>query len=48
MGTVGVDARTSAYHSLWRGVDVIFHLAPWMNEEQHRRLCGNDVGASPA
>jgi hypothetical protein len=22
----------------------MFHLAPWMEKEQHRRLIGNDIG----
>lgn len=44
MGKTGEDALTPTYHALWRGKDIIFHLAPVMSSEQHRRLCGNDIG----
>eukprot|EP01128_Nolandella_sp_AFSM9_P003564 TRINITY_DN153_c2_g1_i1.p1 TRINITY_DN153_c2_g1~~TRINITY_DN153_c2_g1_i1.p1 ORF type:complete len:858 (-),score=165.97 TRINITY_DN153_c2_g1_i1:14-2587(-) len=43
MGTGGADAETLVYHRLWKGIDIIFHLAPAMESEQHRRLCGNDI-----
>lgn len=32
------------YYTKWEGVEMLFHIAPWMDSEQHRRLCGNDVG----
>jgi len=45
MGTIGNDSKTPAYYKLWNNVEIVFHVAPWMDEEQRRRLCGNDVGA---
>jgi len=43
MGTQGDDAKES-YYTEWEGIEVMFHVAPWMNEEQLRRLVGNDIG----
>jgi len=46
MSAQGDDSKAGAYFTRWNDVDIIFHLAPFMNEEQHRRLCGNDIGMS--
>lgn len=45
-GESGEDSKTPAYYRRWNNIDVIFHLAPLMSPEQHRRLCGNDIGSS--
>ena len=44
VGLLSADAGTPVYYKVWNKVEIIFHIAPWMNEEQHRRLIGNDVG----
>jgi hypothetical protein len=41
-GDMGKEGKT--YADTWRGVQVIYHLAPMMGAEGHRRLIGNDVG----
>jgi len=46
MGVLGADLTTKVYYKKWNDVEVIFHVAPLMDEEQHRRLCGNDLGTS--
>lgn len=33
-----------AYYDQWRGREVIYHVAPTMDAERHRRLIGNDIG----
>lgn len=43
MGSFGQDASSGAYYRHWNGIEIIFHIAPWMDEEQHRRLIGNDT-----
>eukprot|EP01128_Nolandella_sp_AFSM9_P005778 TRINITY_DN2854_c0_g1_i1.p1 TRINITY_DN2854_c0_g1~~TRINITY_DN2854_c0_g1_i1.p1 ORF type:complete len:461 (-),score=92.54 TRINITY_DN2854_c0_g1_i1:281-1663(-) len=40
----GADEETTCYFRKWNNIDILFHLAPCMSEEQNRRLCGNDVG----
>lgn len=44
MGKSGEDADTLTYYTKWNDIEIIFHVAPHMSPEQHRRLCGNDVG----
>jgi len=34
----------TAWHTLWSGIEVIFHVAPILNKEEIRRLIGNDIG----
>jgi len=46
VGDLGADAKVYVYHAVWRGLETIFHVAPLMDAEQHRRLCGNDIGTS--
>ena len=33
------------WYTQWRDVEILLHVAPHMSAEQHRRLCGNDIGA---
>lgn len=35
---------TPVWHTEWRGLELLLHVAPHMSAEQHRRLCGNDIG----
>jgi len=46
MGKTGEDAATETYYAKWNDIDIIFHMAPGMSAEQHRRLCGNDIGTT--
>lgn len=32
------------WYTQWRDVELLLHVAPHMSAEQHRRLCGNDIG----
>jgi hypothetical protein len=43
MGTSGDDVARDSFYTEWRGIHVMFHVAPYMNAEQHRRLVGNDI-----
>eukprot|EP01125_Pyxidicula_operculata_P016690 TRINITY_DN5774_c0_g1_i1.p1 TRINITY_DN5774_c0_g1~~TRINITY_DN5774_c0_g1_i1.p1 ORF type:complete len:1448 (+),score=388.07 TRINITY_DN5774_c0_g1_i1:96-4439(+) len=31
------------YYDVWKGIEVIYHVAPMLNAEGHRRLIGNDI-----
>jgi len=42
-GDFGNDVEQDSYYVEWRGIEIMFHLAQWLNSEQHRRLIGNDV-----
>jgi len=33
----------TAYYSVWKDVEIIYHVAPILNEEETRRLIGNDI-----
>jgi len=37
------DTYQDAYYTVWHGIEIIFHIAPWMDAEGHRRLIGNDI-----
>eukprot|EP01127_Copromyxa_protea_P012332 TRINITY_DN3200_c0_g1_i1.p1 TRINITY_DN3200_c0_g1~~TRINITY_DN3200_c0_g1_i1.p1 ORF type:complete len:208 (-),score=14.68 TRINITY_DN3200_c0_g1_i1:290-913(-) len=39
----GVDTLKDTYYTNWNDVEVLYHIAPWFNDEQHRRLLGNDI-----
>lgn len=42
-GDMGAKGKT--YYTKWDDtIDCIFHLAPMMDAEGHRRLIGNDIG----
>eukprot|EP01126_Amoeba_proteus_P027312 TRINITY_DN2710_c0_g1_i2.p2 TRINITY_DN2710_c0_g1~~TRINITY_DN2710_c0_g1_i2.p2 ORF type:complete len:278 (+),score=69.54 TRINITY_DN2710_c0_g1_i2:1118-1951(+) len=41
--TEGEDTEKDTYYLEWNKIEVIYHLAPWLTPEQHRRLIGNDV-----
>jgi len=32
-----------SYYTEWFGIEVMYHVAPLMDKEQHRRIVGNDV-----
>eukprot|EP01127_Copromyxa_protea_P019059 TRINITY_DN6101_c0_g1_i1.p1 TRINITY_DN6101_c0_g1~~TRINITY_DN6101_c0_g1_i1.p1 ORF type:complete len:774 (-),score=143.10 TRINITY_DN6101_c0_g1_i1:86-2335(-) len=42
-GSDGEDANRETYFTVWRGTQIMFHVAPWLIAEQHRRLIGNDL-----
>eukprot|EP01126_Amoeba_proteus_P056814 TRINITY_DN7194_c0_g1_i4.p1 TRINITY_DN7194_c0_g1~~TRINITY_DN7194_c0_g1_i4.p1 ORF type:complete len:258 (-),score=52.97 TRINITY_DN7194_c0_g1_i4:1020-1793(-) len=42
-GDLGVDVEQDSYYTVWKGIEVMFHVSPLMNSEQHRRLIGNDI-----
>lgn len=42
-GDFGAEVEADTYYTEWRGIEVMFHVALWLNPEQHRRLIGNDV-----
>jgi len=42
-GDLDRDTDQPSYFTEWRGREVMFHVAPWLNVEQHRRLTGNDI-----
>eukprot|EP01127_Copromyxa_protea_P002446 TRINITY_DN1232_c0_g3_i3.p1 TRINITY_DN1232_c0_g3~~TRINITY_DN1232_c0_g3_i3.p1 ORF type:complete len:285 (+),score=51.88 TRINITY_DN1232_c0_g3_i3:76-930(+) len=34
----------NTYYTSWKGgIQIMFHMTPWMTAEQHRRLIGNDI-----
>eukprot|EP01130_Rhizamoeba_saxonica_P008423 TRINITY_DN3409_c0_g1_i1.p1 TRINITY_DN3409_c0_g1~~TRINITY_DN3409_c0_g1_i1.p1 ORF type:complete len:500 (-),score=121.85 TRINITY_DN3409_c0_g1_i1:40-1539(-) len=43
MGTSGDDVKNDSYYINWKEREFMFHVAPLMNSEQHRRLIGNDM-----
>lgn len=43
IGKEGDDANMDTYYTVWRDIEIMFHVAPWLNKEQHRRLVGNDI-----
>jgi len=38
-----VDQDQEAYFTVWKGIEIMFHVAPLMDPEGHRRLIGNDI-----
>jgi len=40
-GDMGQEGET--YYTLWKNIEIIFHVAPMLGAEEHRRLIGNDV-----
>ena len=36
------DAQES-YYTRWRGIEIMFHVAPMLSADQFRRLIGNDI-----
>uniref|UniRef100_A0A6B2L258 Rap-GAP domain-containing protein n=1 Tax=Arcella intermedia TaxID=1963864 RepID=A0A6B2L258_9EUKA len=40
-GDMGNKGKT--YYEKWRDIDIIYHVAPMLNAEGHRRLIGNDI-----
>lgn len=34
----------NAWYSVWKGIEIIYHVAPILNAEEKRRLIGNDIG----
>eukprot|EP01127_Copromyxa_protea_P023905 TRINITY_DN9186_c0_g1_i1.p1 TRINITY_DN9186_c0_g1~~TRINITY_DN9186_c0_g1_i1.p1 ORF type:complete len:1018 (-),score=182.80 TRINITY_DN9186_c0_g1_i1:6-3059(-) len=38
----GEDTERDTYFTQWDTVQVMYHVAPWLNEDQYRRLIGND------
>eukprot|EP01125_Pyxidicula_operculata_P012223 TRINITY_DN4003_c0_g1_i1.p1 TRINITY_DN4003_c0_g1~~TRINITY_DN4003_c0_g1_i1.p1 ORF type:complete len:543 (+),score=153.70 TRINITY_DN4003_c0_g1_i1:56-1684(+) len=43
MGKSGTDVDNPSYYTEFHGIPIMFHLAPYMDSEQHRRLIGNDI-----
>jgi len=43
-GDFGKDMDQRAVFSKWRQLEVMFHVSTLLDEEQHRRLIGNDIG----
>jgi hypothetical protein len=43
IGREGVDCTKDTYYTVWNEVEIMFHCAPLLNEEQVRRLIGNDI-----
>jgi len=42
-GDLDRESDQPSYFTEWRGREIMFHIAPWFNSEQHRRLIGNDI-----
>eukprot|EP01128_Nolandella_sp_AFSM9_P006026 TRINITY_DN3028_c0_g1_i1.p1 TRINITY_DN3028_c0_g1~~TRINITY_DN3028_c0_g1_i1.p1 ORF type:complete len:1097 (+),score=269.14 TRINITY_DN3028_c0_g1_i1:55-3291(+) len=42
-GDFGSDSNEDTYFTVWKGIEMMFHIAPWFIPEQHRRLIGNDI-----
>lgn len=42
-GDFGSDSEEDTYYAVWKGIEMMFHIAPWFIPEQHRRLIGNDI-----
>jgi len=42
-GKDGPETDLYTYFTVWKGVNIMFHVAPWLGPEQHRRLIGNDI-----
>jgi len=42
-GYKGDVVTGEVYYTKWKGLQVIFHLAPLLDAEGHRRLIGNDI-----
>jgi hypothetical protein len=43
VGREGIDCTKETYYTIWNDVEIMFHIAPLLNEEQVRRLIGNDI-----
>jgi len=41
-GDMGAS-ESKAYYDNWKGIDIIYHVAPKLDADSHRRLIGNDV-----
>eukprot|EP01124_Arcella_intermedia_P013786 TRINITY_DN20177_c0_g1_i1.p1 TRINITY_DN20177_c0_g1~~TRINITY_DN20177_c0_g1_i1.p1 ORF type:complete len:868 (+),score=172.66 TRINITY_DN20177_c0_g1_i1:113-2716(+) len=39
----GENSSTTPYYRKWRDIEIIYHVAPLLNSEGHRRLIGNDI-----
>jgi len=42
-GYTGDMKGGKTYYTKWKQIEVIYHVAPIMNKEGHRRLIGNDI-----
>eukprot|EP01126_Amoeba_proteus_P055141 TRINITY_DN6827_c0_g4_i2.p1 TRINITY_DN6827_c0_g4~~TRINITY_DN6827_c0_g4_i2.p1 ORF type:complete len:398 (-),score=81.96 TRINITY_DN6827_c0_g4_i2:160-1353(-) len=42
-GDFGVHINQDSYYTVWKEMEIMFHVGLMMNSEQHRRLIGNDV-----
>jgi len=42
-GDFGADVEQDSYYTVWKGIEMMFHIAPLMTSEQHRRMIGNDI-----
>jgi len=40
-GDMGHEGET--YYTQWKNIEIIYHVAPMLGAEEHRRLIGNDV-----
>lgn len=46
IGRQGPDSEMDTYFTTWKGgVQIMFHITPWMNSEQHRRSVLNNLSA---
>jgi len=42
-GDFGADVHGKTFFQNWKNVQIMYHVAPMMDGESHRRLIGNDV-----
>jgi len=42
-GKDGSDSTKESYYTVWQDVEIMFHVGPWLSDEQNRRLIGNDI-----
>jgi len=43
MGDMKPGETGKAFYDRWNNIEVIYHVAPFLNSEGHRRLIGNDI-----
>eukprot|EP01130_Rhizamoeba_saxonica_P019146 TRINITY_DN9818_c0_g1_i1.p1 TRINITY_DN9818_c0_g1~~TRINITY_DN9818_c0_g1_i1.p1 ORF type:complete len:660 (+),score=135.78 TRINITY_DN9818_c0_g1_i1:23-2002(+) len=37
------EVDQQSYYTIWKGIEIMFHVGPMLTVEQHRRLLGNDI-----
>jgi len=42
-GDFSSNAEVTTYYENWNNIEIIYHIAPWLNTDEQRRFIGNDI-----